>query len=133
MGHQGSSATGHWSDGQITNSGHFVRAYFQGKPEPSPSPGPAPSPGGVKHCAARGGCECDCSWAASGKCGGDDGSCCYSCCCSSFEAMPDNQTTLWFQSEFRTQCSSYSFPMLPYGTRLWECMFSFSFSGFAPL
>merc|ERR1712187_31762 len=96
--HQGSSATGHWSDGQITNSGHFVRAYFQGKPEPSPSPGPAPAPGpgGVKHCAARGGCDCDCSWAASGKCGGDDGSCCYSCCCSSFEAMPNNQTTLGF-------------------------------------
>merc|ERR1712178_405796 len=58
--HQGASPSGHWSDGQITNSGHFVRAYFEGKPQPSPSPGPSPSPA-VKHCAARGGCDCDCS------------------------------------------------------------------------
>jgi len=92
--HQGSSPSGHWSDGQITNSGHFVRAYFQGKPQPSPSPGPAPSPGGVKHCASRGGCDCDCSWAASGKCGGDDGSCCYACCCSSFSAGARNQSAV---------------------------------------
>ena len=38
-------------------------------------------------CASRGGCSCDCSWAASG-CGKDDGSCCYACCCSSAPPSP---------------------------------------------
>jgi len=81
--HHGSPTSGHWSDSQITHSGTFVRAYFHGK-SPSPSPGPSPSPA-VKHCAGRGGCDCDCSWAVAGKCGGDDGSCCYACCCYAFE------------------------------------------------
>ena len=36
----------------------------------------------AKTCSARGGCSCDCSWAASG-CSHfkDDGSCCFGCCC----------------------------------------------------
>merc|ERR1712083_1046947 len=93
--HQGAPTSGHWSDGQITNSGDFVRAYFQGKPSPSPGPSPSLTPGGVKHCAARGGCDCDCSWATAGNCGGDDGSCCYSCCCSSFETAASNQTAIF--------------------------------------
>ena len=38
----------------------------------------------TKSCSARGGCACDCSWAPA-DCGGDDGSCCYACCC---EASP---------------------------------------------
>jgi len=91
--HQGASTTGGWSDSQVTNSGQFVRAYFQGKNPPSPAPGPSPTPS-VKHCSARGGCDCDCSWAAAGKCGGDDGSCCYSCCCSSYIMGTNNQTAV---------------------------------------
>lgn len=92
--HQGSPPTGGWSDSQVTNSGKFVRAYFQGKSPPSPSPGPSPTPGGLKHCTGRGGCDCDCAWAAAGKCGGDDGSCCYACCCYSLDGASHNETLL---------------------------------------
>merc|ERR1719181_2628313 len=35
------------------------------------------------HCSARGGCDCDCSWASPDHCHDDDGSCCYACCCGS--------------------------------------------------
>lgn len=33
------------------------------------------------HCSARGGCDCDCSWAKPSSCHEDDGSCCFACCC----------------------------------------------------
>lgn len=91
--HQGASTTGGWSNSQVTNSGSFVRAYLLGNAPPSPGPGPSPTPG-IKQCTGRGGCDCDCSWATAGKCGGDDGSCCYACCCSTFADGIDNQTAV---------------------------------------
>ena len=33
------------------------------------------------HCSARGGCDCDCSWANPAACGADDKTCCHACCC----------------------------------------------------
>lgn len=40
------------------------------------------------HCAVRGGCDCDCSWATSSSCLKDDGSCCFACCCGSSPPAP---------------------------------------------
>lgn len=41
----------------------------------------------------RGSCTCDCSWANSGTCGKDDGSCCFQCCCgASPQPSPTNLT-----------------------------------------
>ena len=42
----------------------------------------------IKHCSARDGCDCDCSWANPSTCGGDDGSCCWGCCCGSAPPSP---------------------------------------------
>jgi hypothetical protein len=35
-----------------------------------------------QYCSARGGCDCDCSWANPTLCVNDDGTCCFACCCS---------------------------------------------------
>lgn len=40
------------------------------------------------HCAARGGCDCECGWANPSTCAHDDGSCCHGCCCSSPAPTP---------------------------------------------
>lgn len=97
----GKSPGGGWTDGDLTNSGKFVREYFiqqaGGGPVPTPSP---TSPGGgscspkgpgVHHGAARGGCDCDCGWATPTN--KDDGSCCYACCCLP-GLLRDNKTLL---------------------------------------
>lgn len=55
---------------------------------PGPTPPPTPPPGPVKHCTARGGCDCDCAWANSSTCGTDDGSCCWGCCCDTSPTPP---------------------------------------------
>eukprot|EP00927_Polykrikos_kofoidii_P082319 TRINITY_DN815_c0_g1_i1.p1 TRINITY_DN815_c0_g1~~TRINITY_DN815_c0_g1_i1.p1 ORF type:complete len:502 (+),score=39.35 TRINITY_DN815_c0_g1_i1:87-1592(+) len=39
-------------------------------------------------CSARGGCDCDCSWASAYTCGHDDGSCCFGCCCGGPSPTP---------------------------------------------
>jgi endoglucanase len=95
--HQGAPSHGGWSQGQLTDTGSFSKAYFLreagGGPSPTPGPSPpspTPSPG-TKTCSARGGCACDCSWASASTCGTDDGSCCFACCCGSFTAT--NATT----------------------------------------
>jgi hypothetical protein len=41
-----------------------------------------------QQCSARGGCECDCSWASPSSCQNDDGSCCWACCCGSSPSPP---------------------------------------------
>merc|ERR1711862_1017214 len=65
----GASPNGGWSEGQLTDSGRWVRNTIRG--------GGAPSPGG------GGDCDCDCSWASGATCGLDDGSHCHACCCAS--------------------------------------------------
>lgn len=70
---QGSPPTGGWTDGQLSNSGRFVRAYIRGD---APSPGPSP------------GCQCDCWWASPASCGRSDGSCCYNKCCHGLSLAP---------------------------------------------
>ena len=35
----------------------------------------------LAHCSARGGCDCDCSWAKPNACAADDKTCCHACCC----------------------------------------------------
>jgi hypothetical protein len=35
----------------------------------------------LAHCSARGGCDCDCSWANPNTCAADDKTCCHACCC----------------------------------------------------
>merc|ERR1711933_170212 len=47
----------------------------------------------TKHCDARGGCDCDCSWASGSTCGNDDGSCCFGCCCGSPGPSPPSPPT----------------------------------------
>jgi len=42
----------------------------------------------IKHCSERGNCACDCSWATPSKCGQDDGSCCWDCCCEPSPTPP---------------------------------------------
>jgi len=44
----------------------------------------------AKHCDARGGCDCDCSWANSTSCLHDDGSCCHACCCGAPAPSPSS-------------------------------------------
>jgi len=46
------------------------------------------SAGAAQHCSARGGCDCDCSWASSSSCKDDDGSCCFGCCCAAPSPSP---------------------------------------------
>merc|ERR1712185_702931 len=84
--HQGANPHGGWSSSDLTDTGNFIGPYFLREaggpvPPPSPTPGPTPTPPGTKHCSARGGCDCDCSWARPSTCGWDDGSCCHGCCC----------------------------------------------------
>jgi beta-glucosidase len=55
-----------------------------------PLPGVCPS--GEKHFDTRGSCCCDCSWARSGTCGRDDGSCCFQCCFHLGDAAKANAT-----------------------------------------
>jgi len=74
--HSGASGRGGWSSSDLTDTGRFAQAYLAGG-------GPIPTPPGKKTCSARGGCACDCSWASGSSCHTDDGSCCFSCCCSS--------------------------------------------------
>merc|ERR1712187_1006466 len=47
----------------------------------------------TKHCDARGGCDCDCSWASGSTCGHDDGSCCFGCCCGGAGPSPPSPPT----------------------------------------
>jgi len=86
--HNGANSHGSWSQGDMTETGRFSQAYLGGAPAP-PGPGPSPS-GPAKSCSVRGGCSCDCSWARPDTCGKDDGSCCHSCCCSSFARVGAN-------------------------------------------
>merc|ERR1711920_671495 len=92
MGHQGKSPSGGWSDGDLTNDGHFVRSYLRAQAGGSPSPGPSPGPSSGQ-CTARGGCHCDCSWASGSTCGHDDGSCCFACCCGGAGPSPPSPPT----------------------------------------
>lgn len=50
---------------------------------------------GGKYCGARGGCDCDCSWASPSTCGQDDGSCCWGCCCQGPSPTPPSPTPPW--------------------------------------
>jgi len=74
----GASPNGGWSEGQLTDSGRWVRNTIRGGGAPAPSGG--------------GGCACDCSWASGATCGYDDGSHCHACCCNSVLSV--NQTTI---------------------------------------
>lgn len=89
--HQGTSGRGGWSQGELTSTGSFAKAYLLreagGGPLP-PSPSPTP---GAKTCTGRGGCMCGCSWASPDTCHDDDGSCCFACCCFSYQQA--NQTS----------------------------------------
>jgi len=73
----GASPNGGWSEGQLTDSGRWVRNTIRC--------GGAPAPDG-SHCG------CDCSWACGTNCGFDDGSHCHACCCNSL--LSANQTTV---------------------------------------
>ena len=67
----------------------------------------------VKHCDARGGCDCDCSWATSSTCGHDDGSCCFGCCCGSTPTPPGPNPT---PGSLKTYCPSANDLTAAYGS-----------------
>jgi len=66
------------------------------------------------HCSARGGCDCDCSWASASTCHDDDGSCCFGCCCGSSPSPGPGPSP--GPSEHATYCPSGSDFNVDYGS-----------------
>lgn len=57
------AGNGGWSDGNLTDSGRFVRGYLRGdKPGPGPGPGPTPGKGGCCHWAPNNDCRSFRDW-----------------------------------------------------------------------